>query len=391
MNVPLRLIRSNEREIVFENRASGNLIFVGLGGLMVAVTLAGHGSGKVAVRLGVLAVGSLVALLGLGAMLSRARLALNLINRRYERASGYIWHISTQTGPLDEIEAVALSTEIRGGGRGGTYTVWVVELRLPKPLATVSIEGLRNEREARELITSLTRKLYVPFVDRTVQPTRQVDWKDVGTSLVGRAAKEGRGSSSAIRPASPESGIEISYAGVHPVITLPAPGLRADSLLLMAFTSMFLWLGYRTLYGMVSAIRAGTEHYWLGWVIGSLLFLTGASGFVHGIALMLTREYVRDEGDKLVLGRRIWRVAYGKATVAKDAVMDIAISPAQSAEGDSARLQQAMRARVPSIGNWQASVAILQKEGRRNLGTTLRSGEQQWLVDALRLMCESRT
>ena len=105
---------------------------------------------------------------------------------------------------------------------------------------------------------------------------------------------------------------------------------------------------------------------------------------------MIAREYVRDEGDTLVLGKRILGVAFGKAAVAKYAVIDIAMSPAQSAEGDSARVQRAMREIVPSIGNWQVSVAILQKEGRRNLGVTLRSSDQQWLVDALRTMCESR-
>jgi hypothetical protein len=391
MDVPLIHIRSDDREIVFETRVSRNWILVGFGGLMVAVALAGHGPGKLWVRLGALAVGSVVVWLGLHALLWRARLALDLVNRQYQRDSGYIWHIGAQTGSLDEVEAVVLSTEIRGGGRSGTYTVWVVELRFRKPFAAASIEGLRTEAEARELITSLTRALHVPFLDRTVQPTRQVDWKDVATPLVGRASKEGHVSASgAIPPAPPASGIELSHAGLHSVITLPPPGLRADALLVIAFTSAFLWIGYRTLSGMVSAIRAGTEHYWLGWVIGSLLFLIGLSGVVHGAALMLAREYVHDEGDTLVLGRRIWGVAYGKAMVAKDAVMDVAISPAQSAEGDSARALRAMREMVPSIGNWQVSVAIVQKEGRRNLGVTLKSGEQQWLVDALRAMCESR-
>jgi hypothetical protein len=393
MDVPLLLIRSDDREIVFETRANWSWILVGLGGLMVAVALAGHGPGKLGVRVGVLAVASVVAWLGLRAMLWRARLALDLINRRYRRDSGYIWHIGTQTGSLDEIEAVTLSTEIRGGGRSGTYTVWIVELRFRKPLAAVSIEGLGTEADARELITLLTRTLHVSFLDRTVQPTRQVDWKDVATPLVGRPSREGGrdiSSPGAIPPAPPASGIEISHTGLHSVITLPLPGLRADALLVIAFTSAFLWIGYLTLRGMVSAIRAGTEHYWLGWVIGSLLFLIGVSGVVHGVALMLAREYVRDDGDTLVLGRRILGVAYGKARVAKDAVMDIAISPAQSAEGDSARVLWAMRDMVPSIGNWQVSVAILQEGGRRNLGVTLRSGEQQWLVGALRAMCESR-
>jgi hypothetical protein len=174
------------------------------------------------------------------------------------------------------------------------------------------------------------------------------------------------------------------------MITLPRAGLRAGALLLIALASIFVWLGFRTLLGMVLAIRAGTEHYWLGWIIGSLLLLTGMSGVTHGITLMIAKEYVRDEGDTLVLGKRILGVAFGKAAVAKYAVIDIAMSHAQSAEGDTARVQRAMREIVPSIGNWQVSVAILQKEGRRNLGVTLRSSEQQWLVDALRTMCESR-
>jgi hypothetical protein len=174
------------------------------------------------------------------------------------------------------------------------------------------------------------------------------------------------------------------------MITLPRAGFRLGAFLLMGFASTLVWIGSRTLHGMVVAMRTGTEHYWLGWVIASLLLLTGMSGVTHGIALMIAKEYVRDEGDTLVLGKRILGVAFGKAAVAKYAVIDIAMSPAQSAEGDSARVQRAMREIVPSIGNWQVSVAILQKEGRRNLGVTLGSSEQQWLVDALRAMCESR-
>jgi hypothetical protein len=393
MNVPLKLIRADDGEIVFKSRANRNWIFVGLGGLMVAVALAGHGSGRLGARLAVFAVGAVLTLAGVCAALWRERLVLNLPNRQWRRARGYVWHISTQTGSFDEIEAVTLSTEIRGGGRGGTYTVLVVGLRFREPLAAVTIEGFGTEGDARELIALLTRALHVPFIDRTIEPTRQVDWNDVGRPLVDRTSKDHRGyisSPGAIPTPPPMSGIELADAGDHPMITLPRAGLRAGALLLIALASIFVWLGFRTLLGMVLAIRAGTEHYWLGWIIGSLLLLTGMSGVTHGITLMIAKEYVRDEGDTLVLGKRILGVAFGKAAVAKYAVIDIAMSHAQSAEGDSARVQRAMREIVPSIGNWQVSVAILQKEGRRNLGVTLRSSEQQWLVDALRTMCESR-
>lgn len=394
MDVPLKLIYSDDREIVFENRASRNWILVGLGGLMVAVTLAGQGSGKLGARLGIFAIGAVLTCAGIGAVLWRERLVLSLTNRQWQRARGYVWHVSAQTGSFDEIEAATLSTEMRGGGRSGTYTVFAVGLRFGDPLRVVSIEGFRTEGDARELIELLTHGLRVPFVDRTIQPTRQVEWNDVGRSRIGRTAKEQCGnfpSPVAIPIPPPMSGIELAQAGGHPVITLPSAGFRAAAVVLIGFASVFVWIGYVTLHGMVVAIRAGTEHYWLGWVIGSLLSLTGMSGVTHGIALMLAKEYVRDDGDALVLGRRIGGMAFGKATVAKDAVMDIAISPMQSTEGDSARVQRAVREMVPSIGNWQVSVAILQKEGRRNLGATLRLSEQQWLVDALRAMCESRS
>jgi hypothetical protein len=62
MDVALKLIRSDDREIVFDSRANRNWIFVGLGGLMVAVALAGHGSGHLGARAGVLAVGAILAL-----------------------------------------------------------------------------------------------------------------------------------------------------------------------------------------------------------------------------------------------------------------------------------------------------------------------------------------
>jgi hypothetical protein len=192
-------------------------------------------------------------------------------------------------------------------------------------------------------------------------------------------------------PAPPSaSKIELARVGVYPVIALPRPGFRIDAALVMAFTSAFLWIGYATLRGMVEASRAGAEHYWLGWVIGSWLLLIGASGVLQGITLMLAREYVRDDGSILTLGKRILGIGYGRSSIAKDTVMDVTIGPAESAEGEHVRLQEAMRQKLPSLGSWQPPGAILTKERRQECGGTLSTAEQQWLVEALRLICESR-
>jgi hypothetical protein len=393
MDAPLRLVRHDDREIVLAYRANWNWVFVGLGGLMVSLAFAGHGSGKLAVRIGVFAVGSVVACAGLGAALWRESLTLDLIKRRYHRASGYLWRRSERIESFDETETVTLSREIRGGGRSGTYTVWVVELRFRQPLAAAKVEGFRTEADARELVQLLTGTAHVPFVDRTVSPARQVDWKDVGRPLLAKSSSETAWHTAppAQIPAPPSvSKIELVHVGVYPVITLPPSGFRVDAALLIAVTSAFLWIGYRTLHGMVEAMRTGTEHYWLGWVIGGSLFLMGVSGVLHGISLALAREYVRDDGKALMLGKRILGIGYSKATVAKDSIMDVALSPATSAEGDSARLQEAMRERLRSLGSWQSSVAILTKEGRQEFGVTLSTVEQQWLAEAVRAMCQSR-
>jgi hypothetical protein len=392
MDAPLRLARHDDREIVLQYRASRNWIFVVFGGLMLSLALAGHG--KPGVRIGVFAVGSLFACLGVGAALWREYLSLDIIDRRYQRAAGYFWPKRRQDGSLDEIERVTLSRAIRGGGRSGTYTVWVVGLRFRQPLAAANVEGFRTEAAARELIDLLTRTLHVPFIDLTVRPSRQVDWKDVGRPL---SSKPSNGSASwhispPARLPAPQwvSKIEVAHIGARPVITLPLPGLRADAVLMIAFASAFVWIGYRTLHGMVEAIRAGSEHYWLGWVIGSSLFLMGAMGVLHGITSMLAREYVRDDGHILTLGKTIHRIGYGREAITKDAVTDVTIGVLESAEGDRARLQDAMRGKLASIGNWQTSVAILTEEGRHELGVTLSTVEQQWLVEAVRAMCESR-
>ena len=392
MNVALKLSRSSDHEIVFESRARQNLILVGFGVLMVTVAIGAQGHGQVAVRIGVLAMGSLLAWAGITGTLWRERLVLDLLGRRFRRDRGYFWQIGTRTGSLDEIEATTLSTELRGGGRGGTYTVFGLEVRFRQPIETVKIEGFRTEGEARELIALLSRTLHVSFIDRTVQPTRQVDWKDVAKPLVERDAEKRRGISSvdAIPPPPADSGIELSRTGVQLIITLPRSGLSIVPLIFIVFASIFAWIGYTTLRAMLVATLRGTEHYWTGWVIGSLFSLTAITGILQAISSMLAREYVRDEGNTLVIGKRMWGMAYGKSIVAKDAVMDIAMSPAQSAEGNYARVQRTLRERLPLVGNWQVSIAILQKEGRRTLAATLRSGEQQWLVDALRAMCESR-
>jgi hypothetical protein len=124
-----------------------------------------------------------------GALGERFRWALYLLDRRFRRGRGYSWQIGTQTGSLDGIETTALSTELRQAGRGGTYTEFIVELRFRQPLEAVKIEGFRTEGDARELIALLSRTLHVPFIDRTVEPTRQVDWNDVAKPLVDRASK----------------------------------------------------------------------------------------------------------------------------------------------------------------------------------------------------------
>jgi hypothetical protein len=162
INVPVKLLRSDDRDC---------------------------GPGRLGPRVVALVVGFVVLWASVFAGLWRERLALYLLDRRFRRGRGYSWQIGTQTGSLDGIETTALSTELRQAGRGGTYTEFIVELRFRQPLEAVKIEGFRTEGDARELIAMLSRTLHVPFIDRTVEPTRQVDWNDVAKPLVDRASK----------------------------------------------------------------------------------------------------------------------------------------------------------------------------------------------------------
>jgi hypothetical protein len=196
INVPVKLLRSDDRDC---------------------------GPGRLGPRVVALVVGFVVLWASVFAGLWRERLALYLLDRRFRRGRGYSWQIGTQTGSLDGIETTALSTELRQAGRGGTYTEFIVELRFRQPLEAVKIEGFRTEGDARELIALLSRTLHVPFIDRTVEPTRQVDWNDVAKPLVGRGFEKHRGISAieAIPPPPPAGGIELSRAAVQPIITLP--------------------------------------------------------------------------------------------------------------------------------------------------------------------------
>src|SRR5262249_297118 len=144
--------------------------------------------------------------------------------------------------------------------------VWVAALQFGSVTGTISLEPEGSEANAGALVGKLTNALRLPLIDRTVEPPSRVDWHELGKPLVAR-----RGAERASPP--PGSQIFLRQASGFYSIVLPAAGIRAEALLLIAFTSIFLFIGDRTLLGLQEAARTGAEHCWTGWLIGGMLSL----------------------------------------------------------------------------------------------------------------------
>jgi hypothetical protein len=389
MDRPFKLIALNDHELLLCHRLDGGWVAVLFGGFVFYAGLFGHAHDWALPWLGFLAIGLLFAVAGVVTALRREQLSLDAVTRRYAYSHGFLWRVRRESGSLDALEAITLSTQTSGGGRGGIYTAWVVALQFTSAVGAVSLEAERTESDARALAETLIQTFRVSLIDWTVEPPAETSWQELATSLMAEPAKNTWQTASPVQisPPPPGSGILFTQLSGRYSITLPPAGIRAEALLVIAFMSIFVYVGGLALLGGVRAVLNGAESYWLAWIIGGMFSLIGIGNMIQGIGTMWAREWLRDEGDSLVLGHRLMGIEYGKTRIEKNSILNVAVSPAESAQGNRARLNQALRTKLPLIGSWQASVAILQQTGRQLLGTALCATSQQWLVEALRSMC----
>jgi len=392
MDHSLKLIRMNDRELLLRYRAGGGLVFLLLGIPLLCVGALGHFHGSILARCWFLGIAAVLTGSGLRAAVWRDRLSLDLASRTYTRARGFLWKVDFRTGALNEIDSSILSTEVQGGGRGGRYTVWIAGLRF-RGASIVQLEAERNEAVARNLAQKLTQALRIPLIDQTVEPPVECAWREVGVPLVARGSKElaATFSTPGELPPPPGRGISLTRVEGSTTITLPVPGIRVEALLLMAFMSVFGFIGCRTVVSMVQAVRSGAEHYWLGWVIGGLFAAIGIGGWFDGVRMMWAQEWLQDKNGALALGSRLLGISFKQVRIDKGTILDIAVRPAESVARNRVPLNQALRAKLPFIGSWQASVAILGQTGTWQFGAALSTAEQEWLAQALRTMCVSRS
>ena len=368
-------------------RAEGGLVPLLFGLPLFYIGVFVHFRGSILVSIGFACAGALLSGFGLRAALWRDRLILDLSRGQYARVRGLLWDAADQTAPIEEVDAIILSTELQGGGRGGTYSVWITSVRFrDKRLAR--LEAQRDESKARNLVQQLTHTLRLPMIDQTAEPSTEYAWPDVGIPPASRTASADAKSFVPQQTDPPyRSGIRVTREAGATIITLPRAGFRVEAFLVISFMSIFAYLGCRTLFSMVQALRSGTEHWPGGWLIGLFLALMGLAGFVEGAQLMWRQEWLRDEGDTFSLGSGLPWISRKKIRIEKSEILDISASPTESVNRNRRALAEALRTRLPFVGSWQSSVSILSRKGRWQLGAALSTPEQQWLAGTLRARC----
>jgi len=144
-------------------------------------------------------------------------------------------------------------------------------------------------------------------------------------------------------------------------------------------------------------LRHRAEASWILLLFAVPFLYAGVVGNFHGTWLVARAGFLGlgslfvGLGLRAAVGNQLVGIHYAKTRIAKDEILDVAVSPAESAAGYSALVNHALRARLPIVGSWRASVAILGRGGRQEFGAALSPAEKDWLVASLQAMCKSRS
>lgn len=380
MPVEIPLLRETDRELVFAHRPLGGWVFSGIGASVFYAAFSGLISDATA-RWWFGGAGAFFAVIGLLGAFWRHELSLDLVTRTYRRRKGFWPHAAIRRGPLDGLEGVVLTMEIRRSSspRGGAHhtPVWVVSLAFRGERKPVSVAEYHGEVKAYQRLEALAEKLRLPAIDRTGEQERRIPWDTLDRPLQEELRRETpRWEASAgagIPPLPSGSTIEIVRSPGGWIILLPAPGFSWGTVFFLLFGSAFAAFGGAALWAKATG-RAITERPpGIAWILGPLFLLVGLVVFLLAVAVSRGRMMIREDPSGLAFGYRVCGRPIRLRRLPKGEIEEVGLRPVAAA-GRNATLR---------VGQDRTEISVRSDRDVVRLGEALRPEEQKWLRDAL--------
>jgi hypothetical protein len=377
----VRLIRENERELVFAypyHVASwvGVLIGGGLFYLFCHSTMVG---GPSILRWLVAAFGLLVALAGIAGSLYTDRLTLDLMARTYTRRKGYLRKIATR-GSFDDIEGVALQIEYQTSSHGQPIASWVLRLVF-RHADSISIASFGNEQAAYTRLSSITKTLRVPAIDRTGDQETTTQPENLDRPLVTKLQDRNSAPQLSAKGIPPlPSGSRIQLAGAVPQrsIVLPPWGFNVGLALVFGFFAILLFgMGFSGLRDKLYG-----RHPLTPWGLIAFILLLGVFFLSLIPVASFTRAVVVETAANLSFGQQLFGGRFGLKPIAKTDIEEILVKPAPNL-GTYQPMRPDLSKGFPQPLPGKHEVCI--RSGARvvRIGGNLSREEQDWLRQTL--------
>jgi len=382
--------REGEREIIYAYRPMvGLAVALGLLGLMAVIYVQLSGWP----RWLILFVNALFALLFIGYAFWRHELIFDLLQRRYTQRKGFWPRVRETTGSFDEIEHVALDSEVRtsssdSSSRRTMDRVWIVRLKFRNEGKPISVAEEQDEGKGCARFESLAKRLRAPAVDRTGPQEKVTPWDRLDQSLAEKieGQRSGWGTGMPVPPVPAGSRIEFADLAGGRTIVLPAFGFTFWLPLLLLLPAGFVLMGGLFVWTQLAPQSVHQQISLLAVVAGLVFFLIGLLLLFVFVGGLFGEDWIREEREELVFRKRIFGVTWGRRRMAKREIEEIEIKLPANPPADEGCVTVGSRS-LP-LGKPPVTKEVVVRSDRLllRLGRSLSQEEREWLRAALTAM-----
>lgn len=361
--------------------------FFALMGLALLLFAASGPSGEGDLWL-VWAMGAVSLAVGGGLALYRSELSLDLQGRRIRFRKGMPWSSKRGETPLDELREIRLRQEweTRGSGKNRRRVcTWEIHLDFPEPLGRVKVFDGTDEGRAFEEGEALAERIGRPLVDLTSEDPRRIEADELDLPLGDRlAAAADADAVPEWAPPRSESGIVVQVEAGRRLVTLPARSFGCGFAFMVLFSLAFVGMGSAAVLAAFGYVDSDDSPLTLT-IVGGLFVATGLFVLGTSVVRARTREWIRDEGNRVVIGRSTFGVQHGVRSLSKRSIEDVGLvgsSAASGAGGGSVRIGNVSVTTGRNAGS-ATEVRVRSDEEVARLGGTLSGEDREWLCSAL--------
>lgn len=311
---------------------------------------------------------SLFFIAGLSVIFWRHALTINLLTRAYSHNKGFWPFVKTQTGSLDELEGVTLTTGL--GNHDDNEPAFAISLRFREWKKPVSIFVTSNELEGQQKLRHWAVKLGVKAIDRTGVKERIFTVVEMGGN---------GGFASALNPNTPKgypAGLDkgrcetTSASGSQTVIILPRRKISAalvlESVMVTIFASGFLFFGGMCFSSLLTGHPAIEGPHFLLFIASPIFIGVAVTAALVTIIRRCGREWLEVYAYELSYGTRMFGRVWRKVCIRREEVRDIDIKQYEWIFGKI------------------NTVTVLSDRRILRIGTMLEPYELEWLRATLR-------